>query len=82
MLCRWDDFRALVWGFGADLIGRRLAFNLSLLLSAIFTIMTGMMGNMASYCLFVLLSSFAAGGNLVLDTCVFWNIYLIKINGY
>ena len=62
---------ALVWGFGADLIGRRLAFNLSLLLSAIFTIMTGMMGNMASYCLFVLLSSFAAGGNLVLDTCVF-----------
>ena len=25
MLCRWDDFRALVWGFGADLIGRRLA---------------------------------------------------------
>ena len=71
MLCRWDDFRALVWGFGADLIGRRLAFNLSLLLSAIFTIITGMMGNMASYCLFVLLSSFAAGGNLVLDTCVF-----------
>jgi MFS family permease len=62
---------ALVWGFGADLIGRRLAFNLSLLLSAIFAIGTGMMGNMASYCLFVLLSSFAAGGNLVLDTCVF-----------
>ncbi|KAI5959723.1 uncharacterized protein KGF55_004955 [Candida pseudojiufengensis] len=62
---------ALVWGFGADLIGRKLAFNLSLLLSAIFTIMTGMMGNMSSYCLFVLLSAFAAGGNLVLDTCVF-----------
>ncbi|WLF81262.1 hypothetical protein PVL30_005059 [Lodderomyces elongisporus] len=62
---------AIVWGFGADLIGRKLAFNLSLLLSAIFTIMTGMMGNMASYCLFVLLSAFAAGGNLVLDTCVF-----------
>ncbi|KAI3405125.2 hypothetical protein KGF56_002081 [Candida oxycetoniae] len=62
---------ALVWGFGADLIGRKLAFNLSLLLSAIFAIMTGMMGNMASYCLFVLLSAFAAGGNLVLDACVF-----------
>ncbi|KAK6873457.1 MFS siderochrome iron transporter 1 [Candida tropicalis] len=62
---------ALFWGFGADLIGRRLAFNLSLILSGIFTILTGMMGNMASYCLFVLLSSFAAGGNLVLDTCVF-----------
>ncbi|CAL1189364.1 unnamed protein product [Candida parapsilosis] len=62
---------ALVWGFGADLIGRKLAFNLSLLLSAIFAIMAGMMGNMASYALFVLLSAFAAGGNLVLDTCVF-----------
>ncbi|KAG5418003.1 hypothetical protein I9W82_004332 [Candida metapsilosis] len=62
---------ALVWGFGADLIGRKLAFNLSLILSAVFAIMAGMMGNMASYSLFVLLSAFAAGGNLVLDTCVF-----------
>ncbi|CAI5760153.1 unnamed protein product [Candida verbasci] len=62
---------AIVFGCGSDLIGRKLAFNISLLLSAIFTIITGMMGNMASFCLFVLLSSFAAGGNLVLDTCVF-----------
>lgn len=61
----------LFWGFLADLIGRKLAFNLSLLLSGVFTIMTGMMGTMALYCLFVLLISFAAGGNLVLDTCVF-----------
>ncbi|KAK6458396.1 inorganic phosphate transporter [Scheffersomyces xylosifermentans] len=61
----------LFWGFSADLIGRRLAFNLSLLLSAVFTILTGTMGTMASYCIFILLLSFAAGGNLVLDTCVF-----------
>ncbi|KAG7660586.1 uncharacterized protein J8A68_005852 [[Candida] subhashii] len=59
------------WGFGADLIGRRLAFNLSLLLSAIFAIMAGAMNSMASYCMFVFLSASAAGGNLVLDTCVF-----------
>lgn len=62
---------AIFWGFLADLIGRKFAFNLSLLLSAIFTILTGMMGTMALYCLFVLLISFAAGGNLVLDTTVF-----------
>lgn len=62
---------ALFWGFSADLIGRKLAFNLSLLLSAICTILTGAMGTMATYCLFVLLMSFSAGGNLVLDTCVF-----------
>ena len=62
---------ALFWGFSADLIGRRLAFNLTLLLSALFTILTGVMNNMASYCIFVFLSCFAAGGNLVLDTCIF-----------
>ncbi|RCK65657.1 putative MFS-type transporter PB1E7.08c [Candida viswanathii] len=59
------------FGYKFPVSNERLAFNLSLLLSAIFAIGTGMMGNMASYCLFVLLSSFAAGGNLVLDTCVF-----------
>ncbi|KAG2734771.1 hypothetical protein G9P44_002777 [Scheffersomyces stipitis] len=62
---------AIFWGFSADLIGRKIAFNLSLLLSAVFTIITGTMGTMASYCIFVFLSCFAAGGNLVLDTCVF-----------
>lgn len=62
---------ALVWGFLADLIGRRLAFNLSLVLASVFCIVTGAMGTMATYCLFTLLMSFAAGGNLVLDTCVF-----------
>lgn len=62
---------AIVWGFLADLIGRKLAFNLSLILASIFCILTGAMGTMATYCLFTLLTSFAAGGNLVLDTCVF-----------
>lgn len=62
---------AIFWGFGADLIGRRTAFNFSLFLSAVFTILSGAMSNMATYCLFVALASFAFGGNLVLDTCVF-----------
>ncbi|KAI5949572.1 FGR2 [Candida jiufengensis] len=64
-------FGAVFWGFSADLIGRKLAFNISLLLSGLFTIITGTMSSMASYCIFVFLSCFAAGGNLVLDTCVF-----------
>lgn len=62
---------SLFWGLSGDLIGRRLAFNLSLLTSAIFNIMTGMMGTFATYNLFVFLGAFSAGGNLVLDTCVF-----------
>lgn len=61
----------IFWGFGADLIGRKTAFNMSLLLLAIFTILTGVMNNMASYSIFAFLSGFACGGNLVLDTCVF-----------
>lgn len=62
---------SIFWGFGADLIGRKTAFNLSLLLSSIMTICTGAMGTFATYCLFVFFISFFAGGNLVLDTCVF-----------
>lgn len=62
---------ALFWGFSADLIGRRIAFNMSLLLSAVFTIIAGAMNSMATYSLFVLLLAFAAGGNLVLDTTTF-----------
>lgn len=61
----------LFWGAGADVIGRKLAFNLSLLLSAFFTILCGVMNNMASYCIMVFLANFACGGNLALDTCVF-----------
>ena len=62
---------AVFWGLLGDLIGRRLAFNLSLLLLGAFTIATGAMGTFTTYNLFVILVSFAAGGNLVLDTCVF-----------
>ncbi|KAK6460622.1 major facilitator superfamily domain-containing protein [Scheffersomyces coipomensis] len=62
---------ALFWGFSADLIGRRTAFNFSLFLSAVLTIMNGAMSSMATYCIFMVLSMWACGGNLVLDTCVF-----------
>ncbi|ODQ61073.1 hypothetical protein WICANDRAFT_61639 [Wickerhamomyces anomalus NRRL Y-366-8] len=62
---------AVFWGFGADLIGRKIAFNSSLLISAIFAILTGVMGNYGTYCLFLGLSAAASGGNLVLDTTVF-----------
>lgn len=61
----------IFWGFSADLIGRKLAFNLSLILLAIFCILTGAMNSMATFCIFIGLLGFAAGGNLVLDTCVF-----------
>lgn len=62
---------AIFWGFSADIIGRRFAFNFSLLISSIFTIVAGASPNWIVLGLFVSLSAFGAGGNLVLDTTVF-----------
>ncbi|KAI9372864.1 major facilitator superfamily domain-containing protein [Aspergillus egyptiacus] len=62
---------ALFWGFSADVIGRRFAFNVSLFISAVFTIVAGASPNWVVLGLFTCLSAFGAGGNLVLDTAVF-----------
>ncbi|KAF9891651.1 hypothetical protein FE257_003663 [Aspergillus nanangensis] len=62
---------ALFWGFSADIIGRRFAFNVSLFVSSVFTIVAGAAPNWIVLGLFVCLSAFGAGGNLVLDTTVF-----------
>ncbi|KAF2857368.1 MFS general substrate transporter [Piedraia hortae CBS 480.64] len=62
---------ALFWGFSADIIGRKYAFNVSLMLSAIFCLVAGAAPNWIVLGLFVCLSAFGSGGNLVLDTVVF-----------
>lgn len=62
---------ALFWGLSADVIGRRFAFNVSLFISSIFTIVAGASPNWIVLGLFICLSAFGAGGNLVLDTAVF-----------
>jgi MFS family permease len=62
---------ALFWGIGADVIGRKTAFNFSLLICSVFAIVAGASPNWEVLGLFVCLSSFGAGGNLVLDTAVF-----------
>lgn len=62
---------ALFWGLSADVIGRKYAFNVSLLISSIFCIVAGASPNWIVLGLFTCLSAFGAGGNLVLDTAVF-----------
>ncbi|KAG4255883.1 hypothetical protein FPRO04_11524 [Fusarium proliferatum] len=62
---------ALFWGFGADIIGRKYAFNMTLFLCAVSCIIAGGMPNWPSLGFFVALLSFGAGGNLVMDTAVF-----------
>jgi MFS family permease len=62
---------SILFGFGADLIGRKLAFNSSLLLSAIFGFLTGGTSSYAMYSIFMFLSTVSAGGNLATDVAVF-----------
>ncbi|KAJ5129080.1 membrane transporter [Penicillium atrosanguineum] len=62
---------ALFWGSTADIIGRKWAFNFSLLISAIFAITAGAAPSYASWATMVAISAFGSGGNLVLDTTVF-----------
>jgi MFS family permease len=62
---------ALFWGIGADIIGRKIAFNVSLVICSIFAIVAGASPSWEVLGLFVCLSAFGAGGNLVLDTAVF-----------
>lgn len=62
---------ALFWGLGADIIGRRFAFNVSLFLCSIFSIIAGAAPNWIALATFIALLGFGGGGNLVMDTTVF-----------
>ena len=62
---------ALFWGLGADVIGRRFSFNVSLFICGTFAIIAGASPNWIVLALFNALSAFGAGGNLILDTAVF-----------
>lgn len=62
---------AVFWGLFADIIGRKIAFNISLFICAIFTIIAGASPTWESLGVFIALGAFGAGGNLILDTTVF-----------
>lgn len=62
---------ALFWGFSADIIGRRFAFNVSLFICSIFGIAAGAAPSWISLAVFIAFLGFGGGGNLVLDTTVF-----------
>ncbi|TFK64867.1 MFS general substrate transporter [Pluteus cervinus] len=62
---------AIFWGLAADIIGRRFAFNCSLIVCSVFAILAGAAPNWIVLGLFVCLTAFGGGGNLVLDTTVF-----------
>jgi MFS family permease len=62
---------ALFWGFSADIIGRKFAFNCSLFICSVSCIIAGAMPSWATLGLFIALLGFGGGGNLVMDTTVF-----------
>ncbi|CZR53383.1 related to synaptic vesicle transporter SV2 (major facilitator superfamily) [Phialocephala subalpina] len=62
---------AALWGFSADVIGRRLAFNSSLFLCAVFVLIGGAMPSYISFSAIVAIYSAGAGGNYILDATNF-----------
>lgn len=62
---------ALFWGLGADIIGRRFAFNTTLFVCSISGIVAGAAPSWASLAFFIAMVGFGGGGNLILDTAVF-----------
>ena len=64
-------FGATFWGMSCDIIGRRIAWNSTLLLSGIFGIIAGAMPNFVSFCVMIALVGVGAGGNLPVDGTMF-----------
>jgi MFS family permease len=61
---------ALFWGFTSDIIGRRIAFNLTLFITSIAMIIAGASPNLPFLGAFLAISTFGSGGNLILDPTV------------
>lgn len=64
-------FGAIFWGSSADIIGRKYAFNISLLICSVACIVAGAMPNWPALGTMIAILAFGGGGNLVLDTTVF-----------
>lgn len=62
---------ALFWGFTADIIGRKIAFNMTLFLTAMFAMAAAGGLNFVAVCALSATSYFSCGGNLVLDSVTF-----------
>ncbi|RFU72742.1 sugar transporter [Trichoderma arundinaceum] len=60
-----------IWGFSADIIGRKLAFNTSLFSCAVFVLIAGGMPSYISFAAIVAIYSAGAGGNYILDATNF-----------
>ena len=65
------SFGASFWGVASDIIGRRLAFNCTLMLAGVFGFLSGFAPNWATTNLLYALMGFGVGGNLPVDGALF-----------
>ncbi|KAH9008842.1 MFS general substrate transporter [Lactarius deliciosus] len=59
------------WGVGSDVWGRKLSFNLTLLITGIFAVAAGASPDAITLCSLVAVWSVGVGGNLPVDSAVF-----------
>lgn len=60
-----------VWGIGSDYLGRRIAFNMTLLITSVFGIMAAYAQSWAGVCFFFAALGFGVGGSLPVDGALF-----------
>ncbi|KAK6360291.1 hypothetical protein TWF730_006439 [Orbilia blumenaviensis] len=79
---------AAVWGLASDIIGRRWAFNLTLLVVGVFGLLAGTSPSFEALGVFAALWSFGVGGSLPVDSAIFlefingksqWTLTLLSI---
>lgn len=59
------------WGIGSDILGRRIAFNVTLLLTSVFGTASAWASSWAGVCLMYAALGFGVGGNLPVDGALF-----------
>ncbi|KAL2812151.1 major facilitator superfamily domain-containing protein [Aspergillus granulosus] len=62
---------ALFWGFGCDVFGRRVAFNMTIGITAVFSLVAVLSPTFGAVCASAALWSIGVGGNLPVDSAIF-----------
>lgn len=62
---------SFLWGIGSDLLGRRIAFNMTLLITSVFGVMAAYAQTWGGVCFFFAAFGFGVGGNLPVDGALF-----------
>lgn len=64
-------FGSFIWGIGSDMLGRRMAFNFTLMITSVFGILASYAPTWGWTCFFFAALGFGVGGNLPVDGALF-----------